>query len=469
MLRYILTFFLFYGLTQVSAQTLTSKLEASFQQLSQDAQAKYGLPSMVILDANTGELIFAKNEHIGLAPASTLKTIIAATAYHILGSDYTFQTSLHTSGKITEEGILDGDIVIRGNGDPTLASDRFPGTKEHMLLQKFIEAIQAKGIKSVTGKIIGDNFDFPSQTVPEKWIWQDMGNYYGAGAAGLNWRENQFDIELQPGAKVGAPVKMGKTIPNMPYLKIYNELNTGSTGSGDNAYAFFAPYFNQGYLRGTWGLGITKKSISASIPDPAFEAAFRLYEALKNHGITVSEGYTSSETMKNNNNLPITVNQVLTQINSPTLSEMSYWYLNKSVNLYGEAFIKAMAKKAGKIPTTKNGTTEVLDFWKEKGYDTKALRILDGSGLAPETRVTTYAMAKILFDVQKSPWFNDYLKGFPTNNGMKIKSGNIAAVQGYAGYHTAKNGKKYIVVININNYNGSGIAQKLFRTLEPIK
>lgn len=468
-LKFSLAALLLFSASHSNAQTLQARLENSFKQLEQDSQTKYGIPSLIVLDGVTGEVIFAKNENIGLAPASTLKTIVASTAYYILGKDYTYNTFLKYNGVINADGVLNGDLILEGSGDPSLGSWRYSNTKEQIVLQKFVAALQARGIKQVNGRVIGNNGTYPSQTTPEKWIWQDMGNYYGAAAAGLNWRENQFDIELSPGPRTGAAVKMLKTVPNMSYLNITNELITGASGTGDNAYAYFAPYYKEGYLRGTWGMGIAKKSISASLPDPAFEAAFRLVDTLKKLSINVSGGPTTNlELEKNGINWKGT-EQLLTTHTSPSLSELSYWYLNKSINLYGEAFIKSIAQKAGKEANTKNGTTEIINFWKNKGYDGNSLRILDGSGLAPETRVTTKSMANILFDTQKMPWFADFLKGFPVNNGMKIKSGNIAAVQGYAGYHTAKDGKKYVVVININNYNGSGIAQKLFRALEPIK
>lgn len=95
--------------------------------------------------------------------------------------------------------------------------------------------------------------------------------------------------------------------------------------------------------------------------------------------------------------------------------------------------------------------------------------MIDGSGLSPGNRVTTLAMASILFQAQKEEWFSDYFKSFPEYNGMNIKSGNINDVTAYAGYYTDKNGNKYVAVININNYSGSGISKKLFQVLDALK
>ena len=97
------------------------------------------------------------------------------------------------------------------------------------------------------------------------------------------------------------------------------------------------------------------------------------------------------------------------------------------------------------------------------------MNIMDGSGLSPATRVTATTMASVLFQSQKEDWFPDFYKSLPENNGMKLKSGSINDVSAYAGYHTDKSGNKYIIVININNYTGSGISRKLFKVLDVLK
>ena len=111
----------------------------------------------------------------------------------------------------------------------------------------------------------------------------------------------------------------------------------------------------------------------------------------------------------------------------------------------------------------------MVNFWSDKGIDKTALNIIDGSGLSPGNRVTTLAMANILFQAQKESWFADYYKAFPEYNGMKIKSGTINDVSAFAGYHTDRAGNKYVIVININNYNGRGINKKLFKVLDELK
>lgn len=450
------------------AQSPVQKLEKAYNSFLADPQTRYAVTSLCVLDANTGTPLFMRNEQIGLATASTLKVITAATAFQLLGKDFQYQTTLAYTGTITAEGTLKGNLVLIGSGDPTLGSDRYQN-KAAVVLTEWAAAIKKAGIRKIEGTIIGDDRIFGTQITPVGWTWQDMGNYFGAGASGLSWRDNQFDIFLRPGSSQGEAARMVRTAPGMPYLTFMNELKTGAPGSGDNAYVFLPPYGNTAYLRGTWGLGIGKSSISAALPDAAYDCAYRLQDTLKQLGIPVTQPATTARLMAMNGQVVPAVTQKISTITSPSLSEITYWFLKKSVNLYGEALLKTMALKSGKDASTEYGTETEINFWAEKGIDKNALNIIDGSGLSPANRVTTVAMANILFRAQKESWFADYYSAFPEYNGMKIKSGTINNVSAFAGYHTNTSGNKYIIVININNYSGKGINKKLFTVLDALK
>lgn len=450
------------------AQNRIQNIEKAFNNLLNDEQAKHAIASLCVLDANTGKTLYAKNEQIGLATASTLKTITAATAFSILGKDFQFQTTLAYTGTITTDGILKGNLIIIGSGDPTLGSWRYQN-KENVVLMQWVTAIKSAGIKKIEGSVIGDDRIFGTQTTPEGWVWQDIGNYYGAGTSGLAWRENQFDIHLKPGSSTADEVKVVKAVPATPYVQIINELKTGSPGSGDRSYAFLPPYSNVAYLRGSWGIGIAKTGISVALPDPAFDCAYRLQDTLKRLGISTGQQATTARLMTLNNQVIPSVTQKISTISSPSLSEITYWFLKKSINLYGESLLKTIAIKSGKAGTTSKGAETEINFWADKGIDKTALNIIDGSGLSPGDRITTSAMASVLFQIQKENWFADYYKALPEYNGMKIKSGTINDVSAFAGYHTDAAGNKYVIVININNYSGSGINKKLFKVLDELK
>jgi D-alanyl-D-alanine carboxypeptidase/D-alanyl-D-alanine-endopeptidase (penicillin-binding protein 4) len=466
MLRNSILIFLVFIQTITLAQTTSEKLEQAYNGLIADTQARYATTALVVLDASTGKVIFGQNENVGMATASTLKTITAATAFSLLGKDFRYQTNLAYTGTISPEGVLKGDIVIIGGGDPTLASWRYEQTKEASVLNQWVRAIKDAGIKRIEGHVVGDDSAWGTQSAPEGWIWQDIGNYYGASPSALTWRESQFDIHLKANS---TGVSVLRTQPSMPYVKIVNELKPGAPGTGDNAYAFFPPLSEIAYLRGTWAVSIDKPAISVALPDPAFDAAYRLQDTLKRLGINTTTEPTTTRKLSSNNQAAPKISKTLSTINSPALSQIIFWFNKKSINLYGEHLIRTIAWKAGKDATTQNGVNEELNFWASKGMDRKAMNIIDGSGLSPGTRVTPLAMATVLFLAQKESWYADYIHSFPEHNGMQLKSGSINDVSSYAGYYTAANGKKYIIVININNFSGTGISKKLFRVLDALK
>ncbi len=467
--RSILFLCLFFCCGLLHAQSLNQKLQTAFTRLEQDTQCKYASLSLTVLDAKTGETVFAAHPNLGLATASTLKVITSITAFNLLGKDFQYQTTLGYNGTLAADGTLKGDIIIKGGGDPTLGSWRYDSSKENTVLKIWVEAIRKAGIKKIEGRIVGDDTVFGTQKIPDGWIWQDVGNYYGAGTSGLCWRENQFDIKLQQG-KIGSNVKVLKTVPAMPYLQFSNELLTGNPGSGDRSYAYLPVKNSMMYLRGSYAEDLTKRSISAALPDPAFDAAFRLADTLKRAGIEVEGTAESTETLAVMQKPQPASTQILVGITSPKLSEMVFWLNKKSINLYAEQLLKTLALKAGKPVSTANGVQALQYFWKAKGIDPNALNMVDGSGLSPGDRITTETVARILLSAKKENWFPDFFKSLPIYNDITMKSGSIKDVLAYAGYQN-KNGRELCFSIIVNNYSGSlaGIKAKMFRVLDELK
>ncbi len=451
------------------AQPLQEHLQAAFNRLQADSQCRYASVSLTVLDVKTGETVFAANPIMGLATASTLKTVTTITAFNLLGKDFQYQTQFGYSGLIGADGALNGDVIIKGAGDPTLGSWRYESTHEDHILSLMVNALQKAGIKKINGRIIGDDSVFGSQSIPPGWIWMDVGNYYGAGTSGLCWRENQFDIKLKTG-RVDSPISVARTVPAMPYLDFKSELLNSPAGSGDEAYAFLPVNSKLMYLRGTYAEDQSKKAISVALPDPAFDAAFRLEDTLKRLGIAVANDPESTGTLTAKGQPTPAIATNLTTILSPKLSQIIYWLNQKSINLYAEQLLKTIAWKAGKVPSTDNGVEVEQNFWKARGIDPHSLNVVDGSGLSPGDRVTTLTMATVLQSAKGTDWFPDFYESLPTYNNMKMKSGSILNVLTYAGYQT-HDGRELCFSIMVNNFNGSSraVKEKIFRVLDELK
>jgi D-alanyl-D-alanine carboxypeptidase/D-alanyl-D-alanine-endopeptidase (penicillin-binding protein 4) len=452
------------ALFHVSAQPVSQKLQQAYAAFEKDNQLKYAFSSLYVIDAQTGQVLMDKNSKKGLAPASTLKVITAVTAYEILGKEYQYKTELGYRGEIKNE-VLHGDIYITGSGDPTLGSWRWLQTNDSVILKKWTEEIRKLNIKKVNGYLLTHTSGFAFKAIPDGWIWQDIGNYYGAGAYPLNWKENQFDIILRSENKLGGAVEIFNK--NGEATDYVNELRAAARGSGDNAYIYF-----DNSVSGTIPLNEKSFRISGASFDPVNDLLLDFSFVLMANGIQTETRYGgySRNTFSNDPSIRNSIKTISTH-NSPPLDSIIYWFLQKSVNLYGEAMLKTLAYEKKGIASTDSGIVVLKEFWKEKGLDPDALGITDGSGLSPQNRVTTHALVEILKYARGKSWFPSFYHALPLNNGMKMKSGTIRGVKGYCGYHRASNGNEYIYAFLVNNYSGapSAVVNKMFRVLDALK
>ena len=468
-LKAFILFFLlcWYGI-EVQGQNVSSKLSEAFRRFEGDPQMNAGIASLYVIEANSGKLVFEKNGGIGLAPASTQKVITGATAYELLGPSFRYTTQFGYSGILTN-GHVNGSIIIKPSGDPTLGSWRWLVTKEEQVIQRLINAIKKAGITSYEG-IIVDIKGWDSEAIPDGWIWQDIGNYYGAGAEALNWRENQFDVILQSGNKIGDPVEIKETKPKLYHYHLTSKLLSAGKGSGDNAFIYMPSTGSDGVIRGTIPIEEKQFTISGAIPSPRLQFAATLEEALKEEKI-INQLPKNSIIQRGDFNTVFGNYKILHTESSPVLDSIVYWLNRKSVNLYGEALIKSIAHSKKQKGETYLGIEEVKSFWENKGIQVSELNMVDGSGLSPLNRITTKAQVSILLHARKQPWFKGFYHSFPEYNGMRMKSGTISGVKGFTGYHISKGGTEYIFSFLVNNFNGpsSSIVQKMYKVLDVLK
>lgn len=460
---------LFYSSAPIYAQDIHHKAATALSRFTADPQLAYAAVSFTILDARSGKVLYTLNQHMGLAPASCRKLVTAATAFSMLGEDYRFQTHLGYSGRL-EDGRLTGDLVVRGTGDPTLGSWRYPQTPVDTLLKQWVDAIRSAGIRQIQGKVIGDASAFESQMPPDGWIWQDMGNYYGAGASGLSWHENQYDLHLQPANHAGGQVRVVGTDPAVS-LQFINELKTGAPGSGDQTYIYAAPYASLAYLRGTAPAGVRNFTVSGALTRPALLCATQLEEALKQAQIGVSQSATSMREMHiQGQSLPGPVTVIGTHW-SPSLDSIIYWFLHRSINLYGEQLVRTFALETGKLGSNEAGLTIEKKWWMNRGIPDGALQLVDGSGLSPGNRVTTNALARVLYLAGKESWYARYRQCFPVIHGIRMKSGHINGVCAYSGFLKSAGGVPLVFSFIVNNYTGpsSRVNTKMFAVLDALK
>ncbi|MBX2814375.1 MAG: D-alanyl-D-alanine carboxypeptidase/D-alanyl-D-alanine-endopeptidase [Saprospiraceae bacterium] len=391
-----------------------------------------------------------------VAPASTMKLPLTAAALAILGPDFRFQTTLAYRGEI-KEGILEGDLVLVGGGDPTLASRHFNDSNLTALLAQWTSKVKEAGIREITGDVIVDDGSDAVGGARGSWQYQDLGNYYGAGAFGFNIADNLYTVHFQQNPLVGGATTISSVDPDISGLIIRNEVRSGPKGSGDQAYIYGAPYQWNVCIRGTIPPGNGIFSIKGSMPDPREFASEALFEALQEAGLTVRGRAKISDYQIENPT-------IIFRHPSPPLQELSTLSNRLSVNLFTEGIGLELAKQDPEFDLT--------TFWNQRGVSTGGVYFDDFSGLSKNNTVTAAFMQEVLKVVYQDPalyklikpglsiagksgTMRNMLRTSDARGKVFGKSGSISGVRGYIGYMETPEGETWAFTLLSQNFTGS--------------
>ena len=426
--------------------------------------------SLVVKDVQEGRTVYSYDTDRLQSPASVLKTVATATALEILGEDYRYPTTLEYDG-ILENGTLEGNLYIKGSGDPSLGSSHF-APRQNKFLSTWIAALQKAGIKHITGSVISDESIFDTEGVSIKWLREDMGNYYAPGSYGISIFDNMYKLSLQTGAAGTRPVLKG-TEPDIPFIRFKNYLKAAPVSS-DSAYIIGAPLDDVRYLYGVLPANREAYVLKGDIPDPALYLARYLTDQLQQKGIRVDGSPSCYRIEVEENRWKKGERKEIVTTYSPTLREIASICNHVSHNLYADALVKTVGlqykpRRNEMISSFGRGVQVVKEYWEKKGLDVFPLRMNDGSGLAPADKVSAGFMGELLVYMATESAVSDafiaslpqagiegsvrnFLKGSKLQGKAHLKSGGITGVRIYAGYIT-KDGKTYAVAVFSNNYS----------------
>lgn len=426
--------------------------------------------SLVVKDVQEGKTVYSYDTDRLQSPASVLKTVATATALEILGEDYRYPTTLEYDG-ILENGTLEGNLYIKGSGDPSLGSSHF-ALGQNKFLSTWIAALQKAGIKHITGSVISDESIFDTEGVSIKWLREDMGNYYAPGSYGISIFDNMYKLSLQTGAAGTRPVLKG-TEPDIPFIRFKNYLKAAPVSS-DSAYIIGAPLDDVRYLYGVLPANREAYVLKGDIPDPALYLARYLTDQLQQKGIRVDGSPSCYRIEVEENRWKKGERKEIVTTYSPTLREIASVCNHVSHNLYADALVKTVGlqykpRRNEMISSFGRGVQVVKEYWEKKGLDVFPLRMNDGSGLAPADKVSAGFMGELLVYMATESAVSDafiaslpqagiegsvrnFLKGSKLQGKARLKSGGITGVRSYAGYIT-KDGKTYAVAVFSNNYS----------------
>jgi D-alanyl-D-alanine carboxypeptidase/D-alanyl-D-alanine-endopeptidase (penicillin-binding protein 4) len=453
----------------------SQSLNKEIENLKKDVALKHATWSIYVVNSKTDSVVADYNGNTSVIPASTMKIVTTGAALGMLGSDYVFKTQLQYDGTFdTITGIIKGNLYIVGGGDPTLESSYFKEKKDTLsTIEKWALILKAKGVRKIEGAIIGDAEIFEDNSIPSQWIWGDIGNYFGASASGLTYRDNKYIVNFKSGS-VGSKTTINSIQPAMEGLQFINNVTAG--GNDDSAFIYGSPYSFYRKAEGTIPANKKNYEVEGSIPDPALSCAQALESALKKLNVTIAQKATTAKKLKETNEY-VTSNRKNIHANySPTLDKIVYWTNMKSINLYAEHLLKFMSYRKTGFGSETRGIQLVTAYWKDRGVDVSGFSMTDGCGLARANVITTKTETQILCKMIKDKNFDVFYKSFPiagksgslgslcegtfAENNLRAKSGYINMARGYAGYVKNRKGDLLCFSVIANNYECSPTEMK---------
>jgi serine-type D-Ala-D-Ala carboxypeptidase/endopeptidase (penicillin-binding protein 4) len=445
-----------------------NNVENAIQTFANNSYFQNASISFHAINLENHEVIASYNSNTSLPPASTIKLFSTATAFEILGPTYQPKTRIYYQGDISKEGILNGDLIVRGGGDPTLGSRFFnEDGNENNSLEKWVDSLLKMGVNSITGNIIADGSEFGYNATPDGWTWSDMGNYYGAGPSGIPIYDNMLKYYFKTSSSVGVPSHLTHTFPEVDNFRFHNYINS-SKRSGDNSYIYGAPYSLDRFGTGTLPINRSVFMVKGSLPDPEKQFAFELLRTLNSKGIKV-QGKAICQRENNEKTNYSNAKLILTHY-GPSLQEIATLTNMKSINFFAEQILCLIGYEEKGDGSTETSISTLENFWKEK-INIKGCHITDGSGLSRSNAVSASHFCELLSYMNKSKMAKSFYETLPisgesgTLSGVcrnqvghgrvHAKSGTINRIKAYAGYVESKSGKKIAFALIINNFNCS--------------
>jgi D-alanyl-D-alanine carboxypeptidase/D-alanyl-D-alanine-endopeptidase (penicillin-binding protein 4) len=408
---------------------------------------------IMITSLTRGDTLFSRNAGTPLMPASTMKMLTTAVALDRLGPKYQFSTDVLYDGTLDSDGTIHGNVYLRGDGDPSL-SGRYlqggPAAPMNFLAQQ----LAARGIKHVTGEVVGDASGFDNQLIPEGWLTRYLQSGYAARVSALSLNENLIWVTITAdGVRLEPATSAIPLMSNVRTVKGGNGAKLSVRRSSDGTIS----------VSGTIGSRSPPRRYVYVVEDPARFATGALRSALVAKGVTVDGGIrlgnTPSSAVK------------IASIQSPTLDRIISAMNRESINHFAELLLRDAARgpERNVQGTVATGRALLRQFFASKvGADSSSLEVFDGSGLSTLDRVTPRSMVQMLGYAHRAewgPWFHASLpvagesellrrrmKGSPAQGNLHAKTGTTNDVIGLGGYVTAADGE---VIAFSFIYNGT--------------
>jgi D-alanyl-D-alanine carboxypeptidase/D-alanyl-D-alanine-endopeptidase (penicillin-binding protein 4) len=430
-------------------------LKSDIDKLLQNPALAHSITGVLVVSQTDGRVLYERDADIMLIPASNQKLLTAAAALHRLGADFRFTTRLWMTGEIDKQGVLHGDLILEGRGDPTLL------LKD---IEAMARAIEQAGIRRIEGYLLYDETYFDGIRRGWDWAWDDEPYYYSPCLSAICVERNAVTVFVSPGETVGVEPRI-RLSPSTSYLLVRNEATTAPAGAPSTVFVTREHARNIAVVRGQIPLDARPDSArqALSVEEPPRFAMWLLRETLEKQGIATR--YRTALPSR----VPTGARLLYTHTSAP-LAEILPLLNKPSDNLIAECLMRTLGAVVHGEGSSAAGERVMRDLLRQAGLNLNALNIVDGSGLSRRNQISARNLVTLLRYMASHPQakvFSDSLPiagvdgtlrnrlvNTPAQGKVRAKTGSLSRVSTLAGYLTTLSGENLVFAILMNNYNG---------------
>ncbi len=417
---------------------------------------------VMVKSLRTGEVLYKRNEDKLFMPASDMKLFTSAASLILLGSSYSYETNFYVNGDL-EKGVIKGDLIIHGSGDPTI-SNRFYEGNETVLFENWADSLKSKGIWVIDGSILGDDSEFDNEGYGKGWSQDYESSWFAAPSSALSYNDNCIEIKIEP-SEINYPAKI-TLLPDTKFVTLISKVVTTDDNSQNSISAR--------RLRGTNLISVTgnikKNSMTVvehiSISDPTMYFLTVLKEVFARKGITV-KGRAGGIESANKNISSDDLTLIYTH-KSNSLGLIIKELNKNSNNFYAEQILKSIGLEEYNFGSVENGVKACKELYSSMGINPDNLVMADGSGLSRLNLVTPRQIVNLLSYMYKREEYTKFYESLPiagvdgtlidrmkktvAENNVRAKAGYNTNVSSLSGYLKTISGEPLVFSIMVNNF-----------------
>ena len=472
----VFNLFLSIGYSQIISDSLKRKIKQSTKQpifeLQRDLDAILDSPDISnafvgisVLNLESSEFFYRKNDYKNFIPASLIKMLTSSAALNYLGEDFRFNTKLYLNGYLAENGEFNGDIIVRGGGDPTLSKNFY---KEPLdVLNQFANALDSLGIKSINGNIIGDDNYFDDEYYAPGWAWDDFMYPFSAQINALSIYENKIDIIVKPN-QILNQIAEYRLEPNTKYVQVINNVQTLSPKAISDVVVYKEIFSNfvqmsGGIIRDS--LGKEEVQSSVAVDNPTLYFLHLLKDCIDKHNIKVRGVLLDIDDYRET--ITYSDLHLISTIYSPPLKSIIPVMNKQSNNLIAESILKTVAKEVTGKGAFQTGTELLAKFASKSGISAEKISLYDGSGLSRMTVISPKNFVTLLSYMYRNEDKDIFINSLaiPGESGtlkrrltksvaqkqLWAKSGSMNGINNLSGYIKTKDNEMLAFAIMIMN------------------